>query len=1189
MNDFKHHRCKTLLLFVIPCLLTARQEHFKLQQSGSDTVTVNILFSLKDTVYELPRGYISRNSERVWVDSLKLLSRHQDYEINYARGIILFYRFSLAPILSDTIVHRFTVRFLPLPFTFEKEYALHELIIKRDSTGARKITVKEPGFRFAPEEFFSKGFQRSGTLMRGFTIGSNQDLTLNSGFRMQLNGELSKDINVTAALTDENSPIQPEGTTQTLREVDKVFVNLQSQHLGATLGDFNIGIGENEGGEFGRLSRKLQGASGAALFENLTPGSLSAAATVTAATARGKFATNYFQGIDGNQGPYRLTGSNGEPQIIVVAGTEKVYLNGESMTRGELNDYTIDYASGDVVFTIRHMLTSASRITIDFEYSDQQYTRNLIALTTGESALNHRLKFNATFAQEADDPNSTIDITLDDTSRAVLRRSGSDQIRASLPGVRYVGVDSVGAANGQYVQRDSIVNGKTYHILVYAPGDPNALYSVTFSPVQSMPADSAGYSRVASGQYQFAGIGQGNYLPIQLLPMPQLHRSLDLNGSCQVTSDLSISGEYAATRFDQNRFAPPDQQSNSGGAMKFSMQFSPKQLMLFGRDLGEVDLRLSDRYVDKTFAPLDRFNAVEFSREWNITNLTSSNEEMREASLTYAPLYAISIGGGYGLLDRAGETKSLRTHGEFDMKDSALPAVHYNFENVTNDDYAGQQNSAWLRQHATLDYRLRKVAPSLRIESEDRVLYGLSKDSLVQGAFRILEVAPRVGANILGPMSGSVEIQSRIEDSSSGGVLSRASRSLTQMYSLQLSEWRSLSSSLLLNVRSVSFSDEFKKHGNFDGEFILVRSQSRYAPFQRAVESDLYYEFASQRSSRLERVYLRVPKGNGNYTYLGDLNHNGIADDNEFQLAKYDGDYIVIYVPSEKLYPVVDLKSSMRLRFQPERIIRDAHTFWGNIAKSLSTETYLRVEENSSDPNTRHIYLMNFNYFQNDSTTISGSSQIQQDLFVFEHSPALSFRFRYNQTNGLVQLVSSSERSLLSEQSVRIRSQLGAEIGNQTDIVNRLDRVNSSAPSSRERDITSNSLTSDFSYRPEIEWEIGFNFSVSRSVDNFDLANTIADINGQGIRVTYGLLGAGQLRSEFNREEVSVSNIHPDPIRGSPFELTNGSAVGKNYTWQLAFDYRINQNMQVSLQYNGRSEGGRPPVHLARAEARAFF
>jgi hypothetical protein len=1188
VNATKQLRYTLPFLLFVPVLLPAQEATETTVQSRGVPSHAHLRLFPGDSVYMLPRGYITEMSEKVSVDSVRLLARTKDYEIDYTTGKLTLHNNLVAQSKADTAQHWLSVEFVPLPFEFRKEYRLHELVIKKDSAGRKEITIAQPPFRFAPQDFFEKGFQKSGSLMRGFTIGSNQDLTLNSGFRMQLNGALSKEINVTAALTDENSPIQPEGTTQTLREVDKVFVNVKSRRFDATLGDFDYEVNPKEGGEFGRLSRKLQGASGSALFDNIMAGNLSAAGTVTAATARGKFTTNNLQGVDGNQGPYRLAGNSGEQQIIVLAGTERVYLNGELMTRGELNDYTIDYASGEVTFTNRRLITNASRITIDFEYSDQQYTRNLIAVTTSESILHNKVKFNAVVAQEADDTDSPIDVTLDDTSRSVLRNSGSDQIRASLPGIKYVGFDSVGRARGQYVRRDTIINGKTYQLLFYAPGDAQAVYSATFSAVQNMPPDSAGYSRIASGQYRFAGIGQGNYLPIQLLPMPQLHRSIDLNGKLELAQDLTVSGEYAATRFDQNRFSPPDA-NNAGGAMKFALEFKPKQVRVFNADIGSLDLNVSERYVDKTFAPLDRYNDVEFDRKWNLTGTSAANEEIREASVSYAPVHAFTVGGGYGLLDRSGQTKSIRTHGELTFRDTSAPTIQYNFENIANDDYYSLNSSSWFRQHGSVDYRIGALAPGIRLETEDRTISGQTPDSLISGGFKILEIDPRLAVEMSGSMTGSAEFQIRTEDSSSAGLMQRASRSLTQMYSWQLSEWRDLSSTLSFSLRSVTFSDEFKKHGNTDGEFMLVRSQSRYAPLSRAIQSDLYYEFASQRSSRLQRVFLRVPKGTGNYLYLGDLNGNGIADESEFRLTQFDGDYVVIYVPSTQLYPVVDLKSSVRIRLQPSRIVRTGTSIWQRILKAVSTETYLRIEEKSSDPVTRHIYLMNFQYFQNDSTTISGSSQVQEDLFLFENSPDLSFRFRFNQNNGFVQLVSANERSLLREQSIRMRSQLSSEIGNQTDIVNKLDRVMSNVPTSRERDISTSSLTSDFSYRPEIQWEIGFNFAVSRAVDGFENENTTADLNGQGVRLTYGFSGAGQLRASFDRKEVTLSNVHPDPIRGIPYELTDGNAVGKNYLWQLAFDYRINQNMQVSLQYSGRSEGGRPPVHLARAEAKAFF
>jgi hypothetical protein len=163
------------------------------------------------------------------------------------------------------------------------------------------------------------------------------------------------------------------------------------------------------------------------------------------------------------------------------------------------------------------------------------------------------------------------------------------------------------------------------------------------------------------------------------------------------------------------------------------------------------------------------------------------------------------------------------------------------------------------------------------------------------------------------------------------------------------------------------------------------------------------------------------------------------------------------------------------------------------------------------------------------------------------------------------------------------------EIGNETEFKNKVDQLFSSMDSPRRRNLVSHALKTEFSYRPYPEWEVAFGTGLSQVTNRFDGADATADLNDQFLRLTYSIVSFGQLRSEVQREEVRIAKGSNLGLREYPFEFTNGQVVGKTLLWRLAFDYRISQYIQVSMNYDGRSEGGRPVVHTARAEARAFF
>jgi len=424
----------------------------------------------------------------------------------------------------------------------------------------------------------------------------------------------------------------------------------------------------------------------------------------------------------------------------------------------------------------------------------------------------------------------------------------------------------------------------------------------------------------------------------------------------------------------------------------------------------------------------------------------------------------------------------------------------------------------------------------------------------------------------------------RVENVYTAGTVMRESRALTQNYGARLSSWNDLSSSLDLTLRNRDYTEMFEQQGRADVTTVLVRSQTRYTPLRRGIETDLLYQVSTEQSSRLQRIFVRVAPGSGQYRYLGDLNNNGIADEEEFVPVRFDGDYVAVTVPTDELLPIIDLNASVRVRLTPSRFL-DAQGWVGGVLRALSTETYARVDEKSTEKDLKKIYLLQFRSFQQDSTTLSGSTIFTQDVHLFEGKPDFSLRFRFNERQGLNTLSGGVERFYGRERSIRLRWQFLRELSAEVDLENRTDRVTSAQASSRLRDILGNDIRLDLSYRPEQNVQFGLALLLSNATDSSPAVPLEADINTQTVRWVLSFEGAGQLRLEGSREEVLLSG----PSQVYAFELTRGRVPGKTWLWRAAFDYRITSFIQATAGYDGRAEGGRSPVHSARAELRAFF
>ena len=91
------------------------------------------------------------------------------------------------------------------------------------------------------------------------------------------------------------------------------------------------------------------------------------------AIAKGKYKRTDITPQNGNQGPYKLVGQNGELYVLVVSGSESVFINGNKLERGIDKDYVINYNAGEIIFNSTLPIMSDMRVQVEYQVREKNY------------------------------------------------------------------------------------------------------------------------------------------------------------------------------------------------------------------------------------------------------------------------------------------------------------------------------------------------------------------------------------------------------------------------------------------------------------------------------------------------------------------------------------------------------------------------------------------------------------------------------------------------------------------------------------------------------------------------------------------------------------------------------------------------------------------------------------------------
>ncbi len=1060
------------------------------------------------------------------------------------------------------------------PFDFSQDFKHKSTdIIVTDTTKTFDPFIYSVSSANPNEDLFgSSKLNKQGSISRGVTIGNSQSLALQSTLNLQLDGQIAPNLFLKGSISDDNVPFQPEGNTQKLQEFDQVYLKIYNDDFAVIGGDFWL---RRPKGYFLNYNKRSQGVS----IENYHSLELlgfkgNAEHKFSGAFSKGKFSRNIIQGVEGNQGPYRLMGAENETFIVVLAGTERVYLDGKLMTRGQEFDYTIDYNTAEVTFTANNLITKDVRIIIEFQYSDLNFARSLFAYTGEFKGDKYHSWINVYSEQDA--KNQTIQQTLSSEKRETLSLAGDDIFNALANSI-----DSVGFFENrvQYKLIDSLGFDS---VLVFTNNPDSAIYQAIFSEVSQGQGDYVFDRFTANGRvYRWVapidGVPQGNFAPVQLLIAPQKKQLFVFGTEYKISESITSSVEIALSNQDLNTFSELDAEDDQGAAFKWKLKSSN---VLNRAKTWRLNTNANFEYNERTFREIQWFRDPEFDRDWNVRNQPfSGNQYLSNVALQL-------IGNEWGILGYNFENYVWGTD-YLGIRNNLNSRIQRNGWQINLDGSFlasnGLEETSFLRHQIDLSKSFKKIKVGFQDIQETNQKQFRDNPILELSSYRFYDWKTYISTSDSTKNNLEIYYRERYDWFSDSTRLNRAAKAQNIGIEAGLTNNPDHIFRVNLNYRKLDVVDS-TLFNSIPENTILSRVEHVLRLWKGALSATTFYELGSGLELKREFVFIEVNPGQGTHTWI-DYNGDGIKDLGEFEIAVFadQGAYIRVFVPTNNFVRTFSNQFSTSFFIRPEVAWKSKEGIKKIISKFSNQLVYNINRKTNFEDNFQ---LLNpFVYDISDTNLVSISSSFRNTVFFNKTNSTFGVNYSYQENGSKVLLSNGFDSRLNTFHELQIRWNLSKAFNLRINSLLGRNKNASDFASNRDYFIESFEVGPTLSYQPNSAFRLALNGQFTQKENNSELAEK-ALIRDFGFDVRYNQVKKGSFSGRFNYINITYNATTNSAIA---FEILEGLRTGNNFTWGLSYQRKVAKNLQLNLNYNGRKSEESQTVHSGGMELRAFF
>lgn len=1058
------------------------------------------------------------------------------------------------------------------------------------------------------EEFFhTSGIKKTGSLTRGISFGNTQNVFVNSALNLQMEGKLTDDISLTAVISDQNVPFQPEGNTQHIQDFDKVFVQLRTKRSSLLVGDVVMQQPQwrnnrRESSHFLRYYKNVQGGQATTEYN---VGKSVARTSAGIAVSKGKFASIIVEVSEGVQGPYRLRGPANEKFIIVLANSEKVYVDGQLLQRGFNYDYVIDYNQAEITFNTGVVITKFSRVRVDFEYSDRNYSRTIT--NAFHQQQTGKIILFANVYNEKDNPRNPLTVSLTDADKQLLSEIGDSLDLAVVPAINEL--EAYDANQVLYERVDSVVDNVAYAIYKQSTHPQTARYQLQFSEVGQgrgnyVPKTSTANGKVYEWRLPVNGIPQGDYEPVQQLPTPTQKQVITLGSAYQMNQAESVYGEMAFSKYDLNLFSAQQSADDNGNALKvgYVNQGKPLGWLPGYQWIGGVDYERDDKY----FNPIDRFRYIEFDRDWSTLpdsvraddHIFNATLGIRKASTETQPDTASVFTGESFATTSAAATDQLVYRLSRRLRGESVNGWQHKLDaakkigrlQVSSNAFWLQNTRAadvseWQRLQVNAAYVSKYLVPGYLFSVDKNRINSLARpDSVTGSAMHYQSHQVYVKSNDTLQTKFNANYSVRRDDAPVEGKL--VENSVTHMANMGLQTKIREQNDVRLQFTYRNLENLRVPAANRTEETIMGRLDWNGDWLDEHVRSELTFTAGTGRELKREYIFLPVPAGQGTHTWRDD-NGDGVQELNEFYLAinPDERNYAKFFVPTDQYIRAYTNSLNYRLNLTAPRNWQ-GQNFIKSFLASFSSVTSWTINRKMTDGNLFNRFVP-FSPNVPDEALLSTQDALRTTLFYNRTNPQYGIDLNMLQSTQKQLLTNGFESSGTDELKLNGRVNLMSVINLKGVAGNSIRRSGSDYLSDRNYRVRARQAGPEIAYQPKASFRLTAAYLYTQKENAFaETAGERAVFHQMNLDARLTKVSRRTLAAQLKYTRIDFNGQVNTPLG---YEMLEALQPGGNWNWSFNLQQRLLNGLQINVNYEGRKSDMQPIVHIGSMQVTALF